>query len=1078
MGHSAEASFSKAEIDLWQFLAVGLCMAGLLLSAAVAPALGGVIDVGPAVEAGEESEQDDEDVRESAHQSEDLEEDGDTEEGSETGDDDPSETDESGTADDEGDGDGAGTGEGESNADGDNGSDSGTDAEDESEQGESPEGSPESGHESETDPQDQDSDESDDRETDESAEDGSEVGTETNGDQDRVSRTGQQSPSGIGLNDLSEERLVGGPIPEEAFQDAASEVVFVSSTQEPVYWRLGSYDTYTGQGWARERSYDDFSSQAAGGEGRLSQDVVLNEEMNVIPGAWEPVDVNVDEDRSLESAEDGSVRASESLEAGTSLTVVSDRPTADPDRLRNAGTAYDPGLHAQYTQLPGETPARVDDFTAELTAEDDTPYETAKTVETWIKQNKSYDLGASHDVDEPMVDQFIFEMDAVYCDYAASAMVVMLRTQDVPARYVTGYAPGTQVEDKQVVTQQNAHAWVEVYFPNEGWVRFDPTPPSDRQDAMQESLGDTGPLEEAVDDFESEVGEDVTDGEESSDTDDEPEESTDGEDAAESEEEEVGDEPEVSQPDIEESPGEDPLSQRLDPPYDVDLNRSHVPGEDVRVTVSKSGVPIPGASVSIEGESVGETDDDGAVVATAPFVQELTITVAPPEPDDRPTDPSEQLGTSPLDEAAVATFPLSAGVTDEHAGSETNETFSTDSELRLTTDGVATPEGTVDVVVQLDDRPVGDAAVSIDGQHITTTDANGTAAVELPDEIGNVTLRAERGEFVDEHSIAVEKLQTSVETRVPLPGRTVTVSAVHGDTPLENATVYADGGGSEITNEEGAAAVALPVASETVVHTEYGGTSDSVTVAGLYRYAGGLAAGFLLGVALVVRRTRLGVDTLERGVAATQRLTHWLYRFLIRLCRRPVDAAVFLGRLIERTSRRMLAFLRGLPGATWNWLRDVARTISRRGIAAVLLLDPRRLYRYVVSWFASLGSGDSEREGPSERGAAAVSSGDEATDTGITLRELWEEFLSLLRPPRVQTKTPGEIQRYAVAKGFPEEPVERIVQAFRDAEYGVQPPGAARIERVHVAVDALTSDEGSASAEDDDDTQRTREGSD
>jgi len=80
-------------------------------------------------------------------------------------------------------------------------------------------------------------------------------------------------------------------------------------------------------------------------------------------------------------------------------------------------------------------------------------------------------------------------MDAGYCTYYATTMVTMLRSQDVPARFVTGYTDGERVdEDRQVVRGLNAHAWVEVYFPEYGWVQFDPTPGGPREAVREQNL--------------------------------------------------------------------------------------------------------------------------------------------------------------------------------------------------------------------------------------------------------------------------------------------------------------------------------------------------------------------------------------------------------------------------------------------------------------------------------------------------------------------------------------------------------------------------------------------------------------
>jgi hypothetical protein len=77
-----------------------------------------------------------------------------------------------------------------------------------------------------------------------------------------------------------------------------------------------------------------------------------------------------------------------------------------------------------------------------------------------------------------VVDHFLFETRAGFCDHSASAMAVMLRALGIATRYASGYGMGTyQPEvDAWLVTSANAHAWVEVYFPGLGWVEFEPTP--------------------------------------------------------------------------------------------------------------------------------------------------------------------------------------------------------------------------------------------------------------------------------------------------------------------------------------------------------------------------------------------------------------------------------------------------------------------------------------------------------------------------------------------------------------------------------------------------------------------------
>ena len=130
----------------------------------------------------------------------------------------------------------------------------------------------------------------------------------------------------------------------------------------------------------------------------------------------------------------------------------------------------------------------VGERTERLTRNARTPYETALTIENWLENNREYSL----DVRRPsgnVADAFLFDMSAGYCTYYATTMATMLRSQDIPARMVVGYTSGERVaEDRWVVRGLNAHAWVEVYFEDHGWVRFDPTPASDRAAARQQNV--------------------------------------------------------------------------------------------------------------------------------------------------------------------------------------------------------------------------------------------------------------------------------------------------------------------------------------------------------------------------------------------------------------------------------------------------------------------------------------------------------------------------------------------------------------------------------------------------------------
>ena len=163
---------------------------------------------------------------------------------------------------------------------------------------------------------------------------------------------------------------------------------------------------------------------------------------------------------------------------GETYEVTASVSQAEPEDLRLAGLDYPTWALAKYTQLPPELPQRVRDLGSELTAGAETPYDKAKAVEAYLKT-----LPYSLTMNPPLynsdgVDHFLFREKRGYSEYFASAMTVLLRTQGIPARMVTGYTVGSPVPDAEsyIVADSNSHGWVEVFFPRYGWIAFEPTP--------------------------------------------------------------------------------------------------------------------------------------------------------------------------------------------------------------------------------------------------------------------------------------------------------------------------------------------------------------------------------------------------------------------------------------------------------------------------------------------------------------------------------------------------------------------------------------------------------------------------
>ncbi len=165
----------------------------------------------------------------------------------------------------------------------------------------------------------------------------------------------------------------------------------------------------------------------------------------------------------------------EPLASGETYQVTSSYTTADEESLRSAGTNYPSWIAPRYLQLPESLPGRVRELAEELAADQETAYDKAKAIERYLRE-----IPFNEDIEGPIegqdgVDYFLFESQEGYCDYYSSAMVVMLRSVGVPARYVRGYSESTRDEGVFHLLDEDGHAWPEVFFPDYGWVEFEPT---------------------------------------------------------------------------------------------------------------------------------------------------------------------------------------------------------------------------------------------------------------------------------------------------------------------------------------------------------------------------------------------------------------------------------------------------------------------------------------------------------------------------------------------------------------------------------------------------------------------------
>jgi protein-glutamine gamma-glutamyltransferase len=165
-------------------------------------------------------------------------------------------------------------------------------------------------------------------------------------------------------------------------------------------------------------------------------------------------------------------------------------PVISAAKLRADGVDYPEEVRAQYLQLP-ELDRRVSELSKSVTAQARTPYDKAIAIANHLRSRYTYTLNLTGRPGDDPLAHFLFDTHAGHCEYFASAMTIMLRTLGIPAREVNGFLPGefNDVAGDYIVRASDAHSWVEVYFPDDGWIAFDPTPSVAESNSVFRRLG-------------------------------------------------------------------------------------------------------------------------------------------------------------------------------------------------------------------------------------------------------------------------------------------------------------------------------------------------------------------------------------------------------------------------------------------------------------------------------------------------------------------------------------------------------------------------------------------------------------
>ena len=292
----------------------------------------------------------------------------------------------------------------------------------------------------------------------------------------------------------------------------------ITGPKKGLYWRATTLDQFDSDRWL-ENPTPVSTGEAAG---RLPNDPLLptrslnrrtwvRQDVEVvglrdthIVAAAQPVALDGEGLGGVFHLSDGLVRVYRGLRRGQGYTVYSYAPRPGAAELAPLDARYPPALDrfldiGRTRVEPFGTPGRdalVDSLFSDdrylalwpyenmwrhaqrLRADARTPYGAVIAIEAWLRTTGgfSYDESPPSPGGVPPLAHFVAEGKRGYCQHFAGAMALMLRMLGIPARVAAGFTSGTFEEGGWTVTDHNAHAWVEVWFPGYGWLAFDPTP--------------------------------------------------------------------------------------------------------------------------------------------------------------------------------------------------------------------------------------------------------------------------------------------------------------------------------------------------------------------------------------------------------------------------------------------------------------------------------------------------------------------------------------------------------------------------------------------------------------------------
>ena len=293
-------------------------------------------------------------------------------------------------------------------------------------------------------------------------------------------------------NYFGEQFLLGRGIPQSSDILFTAEVNASAQFLVRPYWRDRVYDRYENGIWTsdyekREVWSDVDPDQFTDFRGRtlVEFQVMADENLELLHAVSQPIALDRAAEFSFAQNEDGyqdlaALFAQSPVLPGETYVVQASVAVPTSDQLRAAGTAYPTWVSERYLQLPTDFSPQIAELAQILSQGQETPYNIAVVITIYLRREIEYvDQMPIAPVNRDPIEWMLFDQKQGFCNYYATAEVLMLRSLGIPARLAVGYAQGEPETAEgrlaYVVRLRDAHAWPEVFFPDIGWVEFEPT---------------------------------------------------------------------------------------------------------------------------------------------------------------------------------------------------------------------------------------------------------------------------------------------------------------------------------------------------------------------------------------------------------------------------------------------------------------------------------------------------------------------------------------------------------------------------------------------------------------------------